>query len=79
MARRETFKEGRIPLQTLRADIDYHYTTAVTKYGILGVKVWIYKGDIDDNKKRSSKRPSNKTQVRKNTRGRKPAKKTTDN
>jgi len=54
MARSETFKEGRIPLQTLRADVDYHYTTALTKYGILGIKVWIYKGDIDDNRKAHS-------------------------
>jgi len=54
MARGETFKEGRIPLQTLRADIDYHYTTALTKYGILGVKVWIYKWDIDNNRKSHS-------------------------
>ena len=51
MARNETFKDGRIPLQTLRADVDYHYTTALTKYGILGVKVWIYKWDIDENRK----------------------------
>jgi small subunit ribosomal protein S3 len=43
MARVEKFIDGRVPLQTLRADIDYHYTTALTKYGILGVKVWIYK------------------------------------
>jgi len=50
MARGETFKEGRIPLQTLRADVDYHYTTALTKYGILGIKVWIYKWDIDNNR-----------------------------
>ncbi len=48
MARWETFKEWRIPLQTLRADVDYHYLTALTKYGILGVKVWIYKWDIDE-------------------------------
>ncbi len=41
MSRNEKFTEGRIPLQTLRADIDYHYTTAKTKYGILWVKVWI--------------------------------------
>lgn len=41
MSRNEKFTEGRIPLQTLRADIDYHYTTAMTKYGVLWVKVWI--------------------------------------
>lgn len=41
MSRNEKFTEGRIPLQTLRADIDYHYTTAHTKYWVLWVKVWI--------------------------------------
>ncbi|USN55990.1 MAG: 30S ribosomal protein S3 [Candidatus Peribacteria bacterium] len=45
ISRNEKFTEGRIPLQTLRADIDYHYTTAITKYGILGIKVWICKGE----------------------------------
>jgi len=43
MARRETFREGRVPLQTLRADIDYYCMQAHTKYGVLGVKVWIYR------------------------------------
>ena len=46
IARRETFKEGRIPLHTLRADIDYAIVEALTTYGIIGVKVWIYKGEI---------------------------------
>ncbi|UFX82783.1 30S ribosomal protein S3 [Candidatus Absconditicoccus praedator] len=46
IARGETFIDGRVPLQTIRADIDYYYTTAVTKYGVLGVKVWVYKGDV---------------------------------
>lgn len=46
MARREQYKEGRIPLHTLRADIDYAATTAKTTYGTIGVKVWICKGDI---------------------------------
>lgn len=46
LARAEWFLVGRMPLQTLRADIDYGYATAYTKYGILGIKVWIYKGDI---------------------------------
>lgn len=45
ISRSETFSEGRIPLQTLRSDVDYHHTTALTKYGILGVKVWICKGE----------------------------------
>jgi len=46
LARREWFLVGRMPLQTLRADIDYGFATAYTKYGILSVKVWIYHGDI---------------------------------
>ena len=46
IARSETFKEGRIPLHTLRADIDYAIVEALTTYGIIGVKVWIYKGEI---------------------------------
>lgn len=45
MARTEQYKEGRIPLHTLRSDIDYAFTTAKTTYGIIGVKVWICKGE----------------------------------
>jgi len=46
MARREQYKEGRIPLHTLRADIDYAAKTARTTYGAIGVKVWICKGEV---------------------------------
>ncbi len=46
MARSESFKEGRIPLSTFRADIDYHLAEAHTSYGRLGVKVWIMKGEV---------------------------------
>lgn len=46
IARTEWTREGRVPLHTLRADIDYAYCTALTIYGILGVKVWIFKGEI---------------------------------
>jgi len=46
MARREQYKEGRIPLHTLRADIDYARSTANTTYGAIGVKVWICKGEV---------------------------------
>jgi len=46
MARKEESKKGRIPLQTLRADIDFAAERAVLPYGVIGVKVWIYKGDI---------------------------------
>ena len=46
IARTETYHEGTIPLQTLRADIDYGFAEAKTTYGIIGVKVWIYKGEV---------------------------------
>jgi small subunit ribosomal protein S3 len=46
MSRTETYKQGKVPLQTLRADIDYGFAEALTTYGLIGVKVWIYKGDI---------------------------------
>ena len=46
MSRRETYKAGKLPLQTVRADIDYGFAEALTTYGILGVKTWIYKGDV---------------------------------
>ncbi len=46
MARREQYREGRVPLHTLRADIDYGFTEAKTTYGIIGVKVFIFKGEI---------------------------------
>ncbi|MDE7164012.1 MAG: 30S ribosomal protein S3 [Clostridiales bacterium] len=46
IARAEHYQEGSIPLQTLRADIDYGYCIARTTFGVLGVKVWIYKGDV---------------------------------
>ncbi len=46
IARTEVAMEGSVPLHTLRADIDYHYRTAQTTYGILGIKVWVFKGEI---------------------------------
>ena len=46
MSRTEWFKEGRVPLHTLRADIDYGFSEARTTYGIIGVKVWIFKGEV---------------------------------
>lgn len=49
IARTEWYRDGRVPLQTLRADIDYGYAEASTTYGIIGVKVWIFKGEILDN------------------------------
>jgi small subunit ribosomal protein S3 len=46
IARTEWFRDGRVPLHTLRADIDYGYTESKTTYGIIGVKVWIFKGEV---------------------------------
>ena len=51
MARTEFYKEGTIPLQTLRADIDYGFAEANTTYGIIGIKVWIYKSEVLPEKK----------------------------
>ncbi len=48
IARSEQYAEGRVPLHTLRADIDYGFHEALTTYGILGIKVWIYKGEVFD-------------------------------
>jgi small subunit ribosomal protein S3 len=48
IARSEWYREGRVPLHTLRADVDYGFYEARTTYGVLGVKVWIYKGEIFD-------------------------------
>ncbi len=49
IARTEWYREGRVPLHTLRADLDYGTAEALTTYGIIGIKVWIYKGDIMEN------------------------------
>ena len=72
MARTETYNEGTIPLQTLRADIDYGFAEADTTYGKVGVKVWIYNGEVLPAKKdresagtapkrEGGKRPNNRT------------------
>ena len=65
IARSETYKEGTIPLQTLRADIDYGFAEAKTTYGRIGVKTWIYQGEVlhesrNKNKKRSNRREGGK-------------------
>jgi len=49
MSRKEQIKKGRIPLQTFRADIDFAREKAYLPYGVIGIKVWIYKGDIFSN------------------------------
>jgi small subunit ribosomal protein S3 len=51
MSRTETYKQGKVPLQTLRADIDYGFAESLTTYGLIGVKTWIYKGEILPEKK----------------------------
>lgn len=58
IARGETYHEGTIPLQTLRADIDYGFAEANTTYGKIGVKVWLYKGEVlNENKAKRERRP----------------------
>jgi small subunit ribosomal protein S3 len=56
MARRELYHEGSIPLQTLRADVDYGFAESHTTYGVIGVKVWIYKGEIIREKNRGKRK-----------------------
>ncbi|MFT5849977.1 MAG: small subunit ribosomal protein S3 [Patiriisocius sp.] len=58
MARREQLKKGRIPLQTLRADIDYARERANLPYGVIGVKVWIYRGDVFADRKAAEEKTS---------------------
>jgi len=53
MARAEWYRKGRVPLHTLRADIDYGEKGAKTKYGMIGIKVWIFKGEVFEKKKRN--------------------------
>ncbi len=62
IARMEWYREGRVPLHTLRADIDYGTASAVTAYGICGVKVWIFKGEILEHDPMASERRSIETQ-----------------
>src|SRR5690606_33009685 len=48
IARSEWYREGRVPLHTLRADIDYGFAEAKTTYGVIGIKVWVFKGEVLD-------------------------------
>ena len=57
ISRAETYKEGKVPLQTLRADIDYGFAESLTTYGLIGVKVWIYKGDALLSPKKDEEKP----------------------
>jgi len=61
MSRREQYLEGRVPLHTLRADINYGYSIARTTYGVIGVKVWIFKGEVIHDRKSREIRPPIRT------------------
>ena len=58
IARSEWYREGRVPLHTLRADIDYGLAEARTTYGVIGVKVWIFNGEIFDSSELSKDSPN---------------------
>lgn len=62
MARREWYREGQVPLQTLRADIDYGFYVARTTMGVIGVKVWIYKGNIAEPERKPREREPREAQ-----------------
>lgn len=59
MSRKEEFKKGRIPLQTFRADIDFAHEEAHMPYGVIGIKVWIYRGNVYQDKKTPVRLPAN--------------------
>jgi small subunit ribosomal protein S3 len=63
IARTEGYREGKIPLSTFRADIDYGFATAFTTYGTIGSKVWVYKGDVLVKKQEAEQKEERKTQV----------------
>jgi len=62
IARMEWYREGRVPLHTLRADIDYAHVEALTAYGIIGIKVWIFKGEIMEHDPQAHDRRMNEMQ-----------------
>ncbi len=61
IARSEWYREGRVPLHTLRADIDYGFAEANTTYGIIGVKVWIFKGEVFEGSEQEEETVKRKT------------------
>lgn len=63
IARKESYKYGKVPLQTIKADVDYGFTEAHTTAGLIGIKVWIYKGDIIVGKKTGEKKAVEKEPV----------------
>jgi small subunit ribosomal protein S3 len=62
IARTEWYREGRVPLHTLRADIDFGYGRAMTAYGIIGIKVWVFKGEIMEHDPMASEKRLNELQ-----------------
>ena len=58
IARMEWYREGRVPLHTLRADVDYGIATALTTYGIIGIKVWVFKGEILEQEAEAPRTPA---------------------
>lgn len=69
MARKESYQEGKLPLQTLRANIDYGFAEAHTTYGVLGVKVWIYTGEVIKDINRQNAEPVEKKSEEKKLKG----------
>lgn len=67
IARKESYKQGKVPLQTIKADVDYGFTEAHTTAGLIGIKVWIYKGDIIVGKKTVKENTKEKIQAPENT------------
>lgn len=72
MARTEWYREGRVPLHTLRADVDYGFAEALTKYGLIGVKVWVFRGEVFSKKlgARAPERPAAPREERRERRDR---------
>ncbi len=73
MARCEWYREGRVPLHTIRADVEYATSEALTTYGIIGIKVWIYKGDMNVNKANLFKATKEEDKTNRKPGARKPA------
>jgi small subunit ribosomal protein S3 len=73
IARMEWYREGRVPLHTLRADVDFAYGTAKTTYGVCGVKVWVFKGEILAHDPMAQERRMNEGQPASHERGRRKA------
>jgi len=77
IARSEWYREGRVPLHTLRADIDYGFAEAKTTYGIIGIKIWIYKGEVFDfaqvGQEKAEEKPRTEQRNERPNRGNRPA------